>query len=69
MNTEPENPKVKCLRLLVETLTAFQEAKPEDRSSEARTFAVMITDLEKIFAYFTYYVPAPSETKKEIENP
>jgi len=52
MDSKAEN----CLRLLQEALEALQAAKPEERSEASRHYAVAITELEKVIAYFTTYV-------------
>lgn len=47
---------------LLEKLAALLEdmrlAKPEDRSETARRYAITITELEKVYAYFKTYVVA-----------
>jgi hypothetical protein len=48
----------KALQLLKEALEAMREAKPEERSELARRYAVSITELEKVIAYFVLYVEA-----------
>lgn len=49
-------PESKALQLLKEALEAMREAKPEDRSELARRYAVSITELEKVMAYYLYFV-------------
>jgi hypothetical protein len=46
----------KALQLLKEALEAMREAKPEERSELSRRYAVSITELEKVIAYFVLYV-------------
>lgn len=46
---------IKAFGLALKTLKA---AKPEDRSQTDRRYAVTITDLEKVMAYFVTYVVA-----------
>jgi hypothetical protein len=46
----------KALELLKAALEAMREAKPEERSELARRYAVSITELEKVIAYFVLYV-------------
>jgi hypothetical protein len=48
----------KTLQLLKEALAEMREAKPEERSELARRYAVAITELEKVVAYFVVYVEA-----------
>ena len=41
--------------LLKEVLEAYKSEKPNDRSDFDRRYAIVITELEKVFAYaFTY---------------
>lgn len=54
-------------RLLNETLAACRAAKPNDRSTQDRAFAVIITDLEKTVAYMDYWVNGNgSGNKREL---
>jgi hypothetical protein len=46
----------KALQLLKEALEAMREAKPEERSELARRYAVSITELEKVIAYYVVFV-------------
>lgn len=46
---------IKSFGLALKTLKA---AKPEDRSQTDRRYAVTITELEKVMAYFVTYVVA-----------
>lgn len=45
-----------ALEKLEDALAYLRNAKPNERSELARRYAVSITDLEKIFAYFRIYV-------------
>ena len=38
------------------TLSTLRAVKPEDRSGIDRRYAVTITELEKVFAYFYTYI-------------
>ncbi len=38
------------------SLKILREAKPNDRSEKDRRYAVAITELEKVYAYFNTYV-------------
>ena len=38
------------------TLSTLRAVKPEDRSGLDRRYAVTITELEKVFAYFYTYI-------------
>lgn len=42
--------------LLKGAVSIFQENKPGDRSERDRSFAVTITELEKVLAYFKVFV-------------
>lgn len=53
--TEIQNDKY-CLSLLEDALRALQGNKPQERGEEARAWAVTITELEKVIAYFEKYV-------------
>lgn len=48
--------KEQAVQKLEEALDALRQAKPEDRSEEARRYAVTITELEKVLAYFNTFV-------------
>ena len=41
---------------LAEALAAMKDAKPNDRSEEDRYAAIAITDLEKVIAFYNFYV-------------
>jgi hypothetical protein len=45
-------------------LSTLRAVKPEDRSGIDRRYAVTITELEKVFAYFFTYIYS-SEANKE----
>jgi hypothetical protein len=48
------------LQYLSDTLARMRQAKPEERSELARRYAISITELEKVLAYFkTYVVDTP----------
>jgi hypothetical protein len=44
------------LSLLIQAIEKMREEKPEERSEKARRYAVAITELEKLIAYFKVYV-------------
>jgi len=46
----------KAWRLLLEAMEILKEIKPEERSAKARYFAVVITELEKVIAYFKVFI-------------
>lgn len=41
---------------LEEALNALKRYKPEERSEEARRYAVTITEMEKVIAYYKTYI-------------
>lgn len=45
-----------CLKLLEQAIADLRAAKPEERNERARRYAVTITDLEKVIAYFKVYI-------------
>lgn len=42
--------------LLATVADVFKSFKPDDRSTKARAYAVCITELEKVYAYFAFFV-------------
>jgi glycerol-3-phosphate O-acyltransferase len=42
-------------KALLAALEAMRKAKPQERSDLARNYAVAITDLEKLMAYYRYF--------------
>lgn len=42
--------------VLKETLSVMKASKPDERSERARSYAVTITELEKVIAYFKVFV-------------
>lgn len=45
-----------ALNSLETSLKILRQSKPDDRSELARRYAVTITELEKVYAYFDTYV-------------
>jgi hypothetical protein len=41
---------------LLDALEALKKEKPEERSEEARRYAVAITELEKVIAYYWTFI-------------
>lgn len=41
---------------LQDALNALRKAKPDDRSEVARRYAVTITEMEKVIAYYSTYI-------------
>ena len=56
-----ESAQARAFRLMKEALEAVQDAKPQDRSSVARCYAVVATMLERAVAYFDYYINRSNE--------
>ena len=46
----------KAWYMLLEAMDILKEIKPEERSAKARYFAVVITELEKVTAYFKVFI-------------
>jgi hypothetical protein len=51
-----KTPEQICLRHLTQALTVLKNNKPADRSETARSYAVTITELEKVIAYYAVFV-------------
>ena len=49
-------PKLPTLDLLESALESLQSEKPNDRSEVDRRYAIIITDLEKVLAYYKTYI-------------
>jgi hypothetical protein len=49
---------------LFEALEALKDSKPNDRSKDDRRFAITITEMEKVIAYYSYYLACD-----DIEEP
>jgi hypothetical protein len=47
--------EITALDKLEEALAQLRQEKPEDRSELARRYAVTITELEKVLAYFVVF--------------
>ena len=45
-----------CYEAIKSTLYKLRAAKPQERRKKARRYAVVITDMEKVLAYFGEYV-------------
>jgi len=52
-NTKPE---MSANDLFEALLSELKFHKPEERSEEARRYAVTITELEKVYAYYILYI-------------
>jgi hypothetical protein len=61
------NPEVICRVKLQEALDALRENKPEERSEEARRYAVTITEMEKVLAYFAVFVVNAKYPGQEVK--
>ena len=56
--------KEDVLSSLKTTLSTLRAVKPEDRSGIDRRYAVTITELEKVFAYFYTYIYSQEANKE-----
>ena len=55
MNTQ-EQAQQDCHAAMIGLLRRLRDAKPEERNELARRYAVTITEMEKVLAYFWSYV-------------
>jgi len=46
----------RCLEQVKQALRSMRASKPDERSEKARRYAVSITEMEKVLAYFRMYV-------------
>lgn len=51
-----ENEDRRIVFMMLDLLKQLRELKGEDRSEKARRYAVTITEMEKVFAYFNTFV-------------
>ena len=56
LNQDTKPTALEVLQTFGLALKTLKAAKPEDRSQTDRRYAVTITDLEKVIAYFGQYV-------------
>lgn len=56
MNNEQEQKQQMCHMAMIDLLRKLRDAKPEERNELARRYAVTITEMEKVLAYFWSYV-------------
>ena len=56
-----ETKEIEIKSQLEDVLQSLKNSKPDDRSEIARRYAVTITELEKVVAYFKVYVVWPNE--------
>lgn len=52
---EPSN-EDKILFYMMTILELLRDSKPDGRSDKARRYAIAITEMEKLFAYFKVYI-------------
>jgi len=45
-----------CHMAMIDLLRKLRDAKPEERNELARRYAVTVTEVEKVLAYFRTYV-------------
>lgn len=57
--TEQKSQKIAnqfCLDAILDTIQKMRDAKPADRSELDRRYAIVITDMEKVYAYFYNWI-------------
>lgn len=54
--TERQMGRLVCGNDLMEVLQTVKDNKPNDRSEEDRYWAIVVTDLEKLAAFFRIYI-------------
>jgi hypothetical protein len=54
--TDEDEQLQKISKMFIKIINKLQKLKPEDKSSTDRDFAICITDLEKVQAYFEYWI-------------
>ena len=59
--------QLKCRDMLQAALDELRENKPDERSETARRFAVTITELEKVLAYFSVFVVNTNFPNQEVK--
>ena len=47
-------------------LAVLRNSKPNDRGEKDRAYAVTITEMEKLLAYFYFFVMMDEETRKDV---
>lgn len=55
----PPTPSEICEQAITNALLTLRKNKPNDRTNKDRSYAVTITELEKVLAYFTMFVLDP----------
>lgn len=56
MSTEEQTNEEIAIFYINKALESLQRGKPDDRSELTRRYAVTITEMEKVFAYFKTFV-------------
>lgn len=56
MNDNQHDKDIACYELIRKALREMRDSKPDERSEKARRYAVSITEIEKVLAYFHDYV-------------
>lgn len=59
---------VDTILLLEVTMEAMRKNKPNDRSAKDRCYAVAITDMEKLYAYFKTWIVDKQDDRSDGEN-
>jgi hypothetical protein len=56
MDATTKDTREYILGQLLESLLVLKDSKPNDRSDDDRRFAITITEMEKVVAYYSYYL-------------
>ena len=55
-------------KMLQKVRIGMSDLKPNDRTNVDRSFAICITDIEKLIAYFDYYIAKKSDGKYTFDE-
>jgi hypothetical protein len=53
--------KTKIKFEIANLIMKLQNQKPQERSEEARNYSIVITELQKVLAFYTYFIENPSQ--------
>ncbi len=56
----PDSELVKIYQVLASALITLRDAKPNDRSEMDRRWAITVTEMEKVVAYYNSWILDPS---------
>lgn len=56
MKTDQQSKDQECFTKLFDAMKELKDSKPNNKSEADRRYAVTITDLEKVMAYFQVYI-------------